>query len=50
MGAGGLSYDKATDRYEFVWQTEKSWKNTCRQLSVTFVDGTTRKALFRFTP
>jgi hypothetical protein len=50
MGAGGLSYDKATDRYEFVWQTEKTWKNTCRQLSVTFVDGTTRKALFRFTP
>ena len=50
MGAGGLSYDKATDRYEFVWQTETSWKNTCRQLSVTLVDGTTRKALFRFTP
>jgi hypothetical protein len=50
MGAGGLSYDKATARYEFIWQTEQSWKSTCRQLSVTFVDGTTRKALFRFVP
>jgi hypothetical protein len=50
MGAGGLFYDPATDRYEFVWQTEKSWKGTCRQLSVTLVDGTIRKALFRFTP
>ena len=50
MGAGGLSYDKATARYEFIWQTEQSWTGTCRQLSVTFVDGTTRKALFRFVP
>ncbi len=49
MGAGGLSYDAGSDRYQFVWQTDKSWGGTCRQLSVTLVEGTTHKALFRFT-
>ncbi len=47
-GASGLSYDAATDRYTYVWKTEKAWKNTCRKLVVKFTDGTTREALFQF--
>jgi len=47
-GSSGLAYDPATDRYTYVWKTEKSWANTCRQLTVRFTDGTTQKANFRF--
>lgn len=50
MAGSGLTYDAERDRYQFVWQTNKGWSGTCRQLSVTLVDGTTHKALFRFTP
>ena len=50
MAGSGLTYDAATDRYRFVWQTSRGWAGTCRQLSVTLLDGTTHKALFRFTP
>ena len=49
MAGSGLTYNAATDRYQFVWQTNRGWAGTCRQLSVTLLDGTTHKALFRFT-
>jgi hypothetical protein len=51
MSAGGsvLTYKAETDQYTFTWKTEKNWKGTCRQLSVTFNDGTApRLANFRF--
>ena len=36
-----LSYDAASQRYHYVWKTNKAWAGTCRQLIVTLVDGST---------
>lgn len=47
-GSSSLSYDSATDRYKYTWKTENSWKNTCRQLTVTLKDGTVHTAKFKF--
>jgi uncharacterized repeat protein (TIGR01451 family) len=47
-GSSSLSYDSATDRYKYTWKTESSWKNTCRQLTVTLRDGTVHTAKFKF--
>jgi CSLREA domain-containing protein len=47
VSAGG-SYDAATDRYTYVWKTNKAWKGTCRMLVVRFVDGREHYAKFRF--
>lgn len=47
-GASSLSYDATTDRYNYVWKTEKAWKGTCRKLAVKFNDGSTYEALFQF--
>jgi hypothetical protein len=43
-----LSYDATTDRYNYVWKTEKAWKGSCRKLAVKFNDGSTYEALFQF--
>jgi len=50
VGTNGpaLTYDAGSDRYQLVWRTEKGWTGTCRQLVLTFADGTTEAALFRF--
>jgi uncharacterized repeat protein (TIGR01451 family) len=47
-GQSSLSYDSALDRYKYTWKTESSWKNTCRQLTVTLRDGTVHIAKFKF--
>jgi uncharacterized repeat protein (TIGR01451 family) len=47
-GNSSLSYDAASDRYKYVWKTENSWKNTCRQLTLTLADGTVHQAIFKF--
>lgn len=47
-GGSSLSYDAGTDRYNYVWKTDKAWKGTCRKLVLKFNDGSTREALFRF--
>jgi len=47
-GFSSLSYDATSDRYNYVWKTENSWKNTCRQLNVVLNDGTTQSAKFKF--
>ena len=49
-GQSSLSYDAATDRYKYTWKSENSWKNTCRQLTVTLRDGTVHIAKFKFKP
>ena len=51
MAAGGssLSYDSGSDTYTYVWKTDKAWANTCRQLVVTLIDGTSHVANFQFT-
>jgi predicted outer membrane repeat protein len=48
-GGSSLSYDAAMDRYTYVWKTDRGWGGTCRTLTLTFTDGTTRAASFRFT-
>ena len=47
-GSSSLSYDSASGQYKYTWKTESSWKNTCRQLTVTLRDGTVHVAKFKF--
>jgi hypothetical protein len=48
-GSSSLTYDSGAGQYKYVWKTEKSWTNTCRQLLVRFKDGTADKvAVFKF--
>jgi len=47
-GSSTLTYDPTTDWYKYTWKTEGSWKNTCRQLTVTLRDGTVHVAKFKF--
>jgi hypothetical protein len=46
-GSSSLSYDPATDRYVYVWKTNKAWAGTCRQLIVQLNDGTSHVAYFK---
>jgi subtilisin-like proprotein convertase family protein len=48
-GNSGLTYDAASDTYTYVWQTAKSWKNTCRALTVALADDSEHVAYFMFT-
>jgi hypothetical protein len=48
-GSSTLNYDAATDQYNYVWKTDKSWAGTCRQLVLKLGDGTVKTALFTFT-
>jgi hypothetical protein len=43
-----LSYDARTGVYTYSWVTSKSWKNSCRSLTLTLADGTSHDAYFRF--
>ena len=44
----GLTYDPTTGLYTYVWKTDKSWTNTCRQLTLRLSDGSDHIALFQF--
>jgi hypothetical protein len=44
-----LIYIPLTKRYTYLWRTETSWKNTCRQFTIQFNDGTVQRANFKFT-
>jgi uncharacterized repeat protein (TIGR01451 family) len=44
----GLTYDPAADQYVYVWQTEQSWANTCRQFTLRLNDGSQHILFFRF--
>ncbi len=48
-GNSSLTYDPLADQYVYVWKTDRSWGGTCRQLTVTLVDGTSHFAFFNFT-
>ncbi|HLF73139.1 MAG TPA: PxKF domain-containing protein, partial [Anaerolineales bacterium] len=48
-GSSSLSYDPLTDTYTYVWKTNKSWANSCRQLVILLNDGTFHRANFKFT-
>ena len=47
-GQSSLSYDATSNQYKYTWKTDSSWKNTCRQLTVTLRDGTVHVAKFKF--
>ena len=47
-GQSSLTYDAVTDRYNYVWKTDKAWSG-CRKLTVKLTDGTERVAYFSFT-
>lgn len=47
-GGSSLSYSASSDQYNYVWKTENSWKNTCRQLILRLNDGSEHKANFKF--
>jgi hypothetical protein len=44
----GLTYDAATNMYKYTWKTEKTFKGSCYQLKLTFTDGTSIAANFKF--
>ena len=46
--SSGLSYDPATDEYNYKWQTEKAWSGTCREFTLGLADGSDHTALFQF--
>jgi hypothetical protein len=47
-GSSSLSYAAGSDTYNYVWKTDQSWADSCRQLVVKFNDGTTARANFTF--
>jgi hypothetical protein len=47
-GSSGLQYYPLTQRYTYVWKTDKKWKGSCYRLDVKLIDGETYSALFRF--
>lgn len=36
----GLSYDADTDTYSWIWQTDRAWRGSCRELVVRLTDDT----------
>ena len=48
VGQGGLTYDALADQYTYVWKTQQTWANTCRQLVLRLVDGSFHIANFQF--
>jgi lysophospholipase L1-like esterase/PKD repeat protein len=47
-GASSLQYDPLTDRYTYVWKTNSTWAGQCRNLTVTFDDGSSSTLHFKF--
>jgi hypothetical protein len=47
-GSSALQFDATTNRYTYVWKTEKSWSGTCRTLTLLFPSGSVKTARFRF--
>lgn len=48
-GGSNLRYDSSTDRYTYVWKTQRAWKG-CRILRLTFADGSVQEAVFELKP
>jgi len=45
---GSLSYNPRPDRYTFMWQTDKGWAGSCREVFIVLRDGTSHAALVTF--
>ncbi len=46
-GESTLTYDAVTGRYQYNWQTQKSWAGQCRTLTLKLADGSVHTAEFR---
>ena len=46
--SGTLKFNVKTGRYTYAWTSAKAWKNTCRELTLTFRDGSSATVVFRF--
>ena len=44
----GLNYSAGSDQYNYVWQTDRSWSNSCRQFTLGLIDGSQRILYFNF--
>jgi hypothetical protein len=47
-GGSSLSYDATSDRYTYVWKTDKAWAHTCRKLTIRLSDGSDHFAYSKF--
>ena len=47
-GNSSLTYDATTDRYSYIWKTDKAWVGTCRKLTIRLTDGTDHVSYFKF--
>jgi hypothetical protein len=47
-GKKGLAYNRFTDRYVYVWNTDRDMKHTCRQFILGLDDGSQHIAYFKF--
>ncbi len=45
---GAVNYNGTFDFYSTTWRTQSAWRGTCRRLTLSFNDGTTRSLDFRF--
>ena len=45
---GPLKYNSTKKRYTFEWETDKSWRGTCRMLVVQLTDGSVHSVVVRF--
>ena len=45
---GSLTYSPGPDRYTFMWQTDRSWAGSCREVFLVLRDGTSHAALVTF--
>ena len=43
-----LVYEPVKQVYTYLWVTSKKWTGTCQKLVITFIDGTTVQANFKF--
>jgi len=47
--ASGLTYDAASDRYTYVWTTQKTWASSCGRFVLKLNDQSEFSADFGFT-
>ena len=47
-GKNPLKYDPIKDEYQLAWESDKSWKNTCRVFILGLKDGTSHYLLYQF--
>lgn len=45
--SSGLTFDLETQRYTYLWKTEKSWVGSCRELVLRLSDGQERRVQLR---